>query len=796
MAGKKGAKGGGGGDIVKKLDDIINNMKGIIDSLSETAEKIETSVNELVSKMNKLSENLATVSGLITRIKVVDDLVSNINEINKEMKSFSSSLDNASKKISEIEIEKLPSKKGKGKGDETKKGILPDIKYQYLDKFMVMLDRASSNIENMSNSVEKATKNITSFGEVLLLKPEAKTEVSPTSVALSPEILSKLNELTEILNKVNENLTNINNAFNNELLMTIRINKEVSPIAKSLLDALNKIDKLNKQVEDLKTENQRLRNVVEEQKKMNDLAKRLNYQSIKEMSKLSLRGAIFDILTSRFGGMLTANFVPLQTFLLNFGGLALGYLGRLYGQGGISKSILAKMFKVLMWNSATGEKTFTILSYMFVLLSKPLKLMSGLFNKLFKGGEKSREEKKSKGLLGNLLGGGKPPDKPPTGGGGEGGGGSDEKKNRNLIAGLKGALKGFGLLAIATGIAMIVDMFRRVASILMELEPIKATNQMMTTMLKLVFLPVAMMMMGILMPLIVAYLKMMQEVGWGNFVNLMFSVGKTIGDIFALITKVFGAKNIMSAIMGMILVITAPLIALTLIVAVIMTIITAIAGAFGLVADILGKVFGFLNTHIKIPSPNDIAKSFNSLFSGLSKDFSNIINGLSSALTSVWKGIVNTFTGIFNSILGAIGVASGWLGKIHSWFMSVLQGAVNDIKGFANTISGVVSQFWGWISGSVMAVWNTFVSAIQGIQNFLNSLPHFQSGGYVPATTVAVLHAGETVVPKGKAMVVGGGTNNIVINIHNEIHGAVDVDRMTDEIYQQLQVKLRRLRTW
>jgi len=788
-------KGGGGDDILKKLEASITKLSETVNSLEGFIKKIEDDIKFLITNIGYFSENLKKISESISDVKVISDLTKNITFVKNQFELLSDNIEILIEKIQSINIPETKEKKKikpKGIGGEEKP--LKEDYNKHIETFVISIENASKNVETFSKTITDAANGL---AEIIKRVPtETKTKVKketlPTA-GISRDIVKHFNNLEEALNKVNSNLEKLNSIFNNEVIISARIQTMINPLNRKIESLEKELEKAYREIRKLQEQNDKLNAILNEQKNMKEMQQNMSLKTIKELSAKSFKAAFLDILTSRMSAMLSANFIPVQTFLFNFGGLAVGYLGRIFGQGGIQKSWLAKLHRSLVWGSINQSKSFTVFSYMLRGLTAPFKAIGKALG--MKPKTEGKPAEKKGGILSNLLGGGKPPEKPPTGGGG-GGGGGDEKKNRNLIAGLKGALKGFGLLAIATGVAMIIDMFRRVASIIMDLEPIKMANQMMMTMLKLVFLPVGMMLMGILIPMIIAYLRMMQEVGWGNFINLMFNVGKIIGNIFALITKVFGAKNIMTAIMGMVLVITAPLIAITLLIGAIMVIITTIAGVFGFIADVLGKVFGWISSKIKIPTPNDIANALKGLFNAIGERFEKVIGTLSDNLIKTWNAISGAFTTLFNSILGAIGVVSGWLGKIHSWFMSVLQGAVNDIKGFANTISGAVSQFWGWISGSVMSAWNTFVSAIQGIQKFLSSLPHFQSGGYVPATTVAVLHAGETVVPKGKTMVVGSGTNNIVINIHNEIHGAVDVDRMTDEIYQQLQVKLRRLRTW
>jgi len=792
MAGKKGAKGGGGDDILKKLEASITKLSETVNSLEGFIKTIEDDIKSLITNIGYFSENLKQISDSISDVKVIGDLVKTVTFVKNQLELLGDMVSNLAEKLRNInipEIKENKKSKSKGRGGEEE---ISNKKYnENIEKFVISIENASKNLETFSDTITKVANGIV---EIVNKVPKTKEKITPPpTVGISPDIAKNFSGLQEALNQINSNLEKLNSVFNSDFIISARIQTILIPLNKQIEDLQEKLYKTINELKRIKEQNANLNGILNEQKSMKEMQQQMNLDMIKNLSFKSFKASILDILTSRMTAMLSANFIPIQTFLFNFGGLAVGYLGKIFGQGGIQKSWLARLHKSLVWGFVNEGKSFTTFSYMVRGLTAPFKMVGKALG--MKPKTEGKPAEKKGGILSNLLGGGKPPEKPPTGGGGRGGGGGDEKKNRNLIGGFTGALKGAGLLSIATGVAMIIDMFRRVASIIMDLEPIKVTNQMMMTMLKLVFLPVGMMLMGILMPIIITYFRMMQEVGWGNFITFMFNVGKTIGNIFSTIIKVFGTKNIMTAIMGMILIISAPLIAITLLIGVIMVIISAIAGAIGFVVNTIGNIFNWLSK-LKLPSPSEIANAFKNLFSALGEGFEKVIEILGNVLIGAWKGIVNTFTTIFNSILGAINVSVGVLNVIYTWFTGILENAVNGIVNLVSIESNAISQFWGWISSSVMAVWNVIVDAIKGIEHFLKSLPSFQSGGYIPSTTVAVIHGGETVVPKGKVMMGGGGTNNIVININNEIHGAVDVDRMTDEIYQQLQIKLRRLRTW
>ena len=69
------------------------------------------------------------------------------------------------------------------------------------------------------------------------------------------------------------------------------------------------------------------------------------------------------------------------------------------------------------------------------------------------------------------------------------------------------------------------------------------------------------------------------------------------------------------------------------------------------------------------------------------------------------------------------------------------------------------------------------------IRNYLGGIPSFQEGGYVSNNTLAYLHAGESVIPKGG--------NQVTVVLNNSITNKSDADYLVDQVIKRLEVETR-----
>ena len=177
-------------------------------------------------------------------------------------------------------------------------------------------------------------------------------------------------------------------------------------------------------------------------------------------------------------------------------------------------------------------------------------------------------------------------------------------------------------------------------------------------------------------------------------------------------------------------------------------------------------------------------------------NFATIQNAAKAAvdfIVSVWNGLVGFFSGIVSSIAGYFnGLWSGVTGAANT--------AIQAVEGSWNAVVSWVSGLGGSITAAAKNIWDgmtaPFTSIVNGIANIWNStvgqlhfdipgwvpgvggkgfsaptIPTFATGGVMPYTGLALLHAGEVVTPTNQ---VGRGPSVLIQNVN--LSSDVDVD--------------------
>jgi phage-related protein len=234
---------------------------------------------------------------------------------------------------------------------------------------------------------------------------------------------------------------------------------------------------------------------------------------------------------------------------------------------------------------------------------------------------------------------------------------------------------------------------------------------------------------------------------------------------------------------------------------------------------------------------NSVLQSLTGLFMIFGGVLQTIFGAIIGFLTGDWTmfaaGIQTILNGVITYILGTVNVlASIVLGIIEFNARAITNMIDWLLNAFLNFISWIVSSFFpqftsGWESFKtvVVGVWDTIYNSINnalgliqevinkitsirsigdignltsGAANWIgNQVPWFEDGGYVPATGLAMLHAGEFVLPKQTVNSLSSSSSNgsaspTIITYNNEfnidapIHNDMDVSSLADAVSDKI----------
>ena len=168
----------------------------------------------------------------------------------------------------------------------------------------------------------------------------------------------------------------------------------------------------------------------------------------------------------------------------------------------------------------------------------------------------------------------------------------------------------------------------------------------------------------------------------------------------------------------------------------------------------------------------------------ISTHFGTIKNAAKDAvdfITGIWNGLVSFFQGIVSSIAGFFsGLWSGISTAAHTAVTdieNVWNGVVSWVSGLGGSITTAASNIWNGITepfktvvNGIAHIWNnsigtlhfdipSWVPGVGGKGFSAPTIPTFATGGVMPYTGLALLHAGEVVTPtnqvrRGPAVVI------------------------------------------
>lgn len=140
-------------------------------------------------------------------------------------------------------------------------------------------------------------------------------------------------------------------------------------------------------------------------------------------------------------------------------------------------------------------------------------------------------------------------------------------------------------------------------------------------------------------------------------------------------------------------------------------------------------------------------------------DIASHLQNAWSRFIEFWRGVWKAFTEVFEAAVKAVSNAASWL-------TSILQPLFNLIQGILAALSSLAAQVGGAIGGALASI-GVKIPGYQGLKEPIT----FRE------TTLAVLHEGETLLPKGYRILGGaGGTVNITLTL-----GPFYVQRLSEE---------------
>lgn len=183
--------------------------------------------------------------------------------------------------------------------------------------------------------------------------------------------------------------------------------------------------------------------------------------------------------------------------------------------------------------------------------------------------------------------------------------------------------------------------------------------------------------------------------------------------------------------------------------------------------------------------------------------------GFRDAVIGVWEAVKSYFTGwaqFFKGIwTGIVGFFTMNTEKMKLGFSMMGEGIKNIFKGIANFIINIINTMVGLIISSLSQtvrligyLWNkvsnkkvTWYEDIVKMGSGKNLIPSFATGGIMPYTGLAMVHAGEQIIPSNQ---VGSNSNSIVISpVYNiNVSDKSEIERLLKENNIKLVAEVQR----
>jgi phage-related protein len=234
--------------------------------------------------------------------------------------------------------------------------------------------------------------------------------------------------------------------------------------------------------------------------------------------------------------------------------------------------------------------------------------------------------------------------------------------------------------------------------------------------------------------------------------------------------------------------------------------------AFGqMIAGILRMVIGVFQIFFGV-IVGLFTGNWTMLGEGLKNFFGGIFQVLSAIVTAAWLFIKTVLGLIWEILAGVLGMVIDAFYKIVTWFVDtfmpdmkkpwtdlatwldttwngVVDGILLILKPLTDVLDGIIKKIAEIAKNPVGAIFGegnpTGSSAghWEGLPFISKWIAGYAEGGFVPNTGLAMLHAGEYVVPRSGMLVSesgGGGVNTV--NVYANVSNDVDMRQLADEI--------------
>jgi hypothetical protein len=198
--------------------------------------------------------------------------------------------------------------------------------------------------------------------------------------------------------------------------------------------------------------------------------------------------------------------------------------------------------------------------------------------------------------------------------------------------------------------------------------------------------------------------------------------------------------------------------------------------AFAIVAAIIIAVIALVVGAIEAWKNNFLG--FKDAVIGIWEAIKTIVMGFVSFFVGIWDVITGIFTGNFDLIKQGFG-------KMGDGIVGIFKGVANLVINIVNALVGLIVSALAQLIRPIQWIWNmipghakvTWYEDIMSAGAGKNLIPSFATGGVMPYTGLAMLHAGETITPAGQG-INSAPTFNITTNVSNDY----DVRRLADDL--------------